>query len=57
MGFYFGSDIQEAARVARQFSHYILLGVGVVLLGLTLRWLQRKRGAPSGPPLPDPERD
>jgi membrane protein DedA with SNARE-associated domain len=57
LGFYFGSDIQEAARVGRQFSHYILLGVAVVLLGLTLRWLQARRASPKRLPVPDPERD
>ncbi len=59
VGFYFGSDIQEAARVARQFGHYILLGVIVILLGLALRWLQARRAAADrvGTPDPDPERD
>ena len=57
VGFYFGSDIQEAARVARQFGHYILLGVVVVLLALTLRWLQRRRVSPEGVATADPERD
>jgi membrane protein DedA with SNARE-associated domain len=57
VGFYFGSDIQEAARVARQFSHYILLGVLVVLLAMTLRWLQQRRVSPGRMTAPDPERD
>jgi membrane protein DedA with SNARE-associated domain len=57
VGFYFGSDIQEAARVARKFSHYILLVVLVVLLGLALRWLQSRRVSPGREPAPDPERD
>ncbi|HEX9241043.1 MAG TPA: DedA family protein [Anaeromyxobacter sp.] len=57
VGFYFGSDIQEAARVARQFGHYILLGAAVVLLALTLRWLQTRRESPERLPEPDPERD
>jgi membrane protein DedA with SNARE-associated domain len=56
VGFYFGSDIQEAARVARQFSHYILLAVVVILLAMTLRWLQTRRVSPRAP-APDPERD
>lgn len=54
LGFYFGSNIEEAARLAARFSHYILLGVGVVLLGLLLRWLQTRRAVPASP---DGERD
>lgn len=45
VGFWFGSDLEEAARVASQFSHYILLAVAVVLAGLGLRWLQGRRAA------------
>ena len=45
VGFWFGSDLEEAARVGSQFSHYILLAVGVVLAGLGLRWLQARRAA------------
>jgi membrane protein DedA with SNARE-associated domain len=45
VGFWFGSDLEEAARVASQFSHYILTGVAVVLAGLLLRWLQGRRSA------------
>jgi membrane protein DedA with SNARE-associated domain len=45
VGFWFGSDLEEAARVASQFSHYILLAVAVVLAGLGLRWLQARRAA------------
>ncbi len=45
LGFWFGSDLEEAARVARRFSHYILLGVAVVLAALALRWLQQRRSA------------
>jgi membrane protein DedA with SNARE-associated domain len=50
IGFYFGSNIEEAARFAGRFSHYILIAVAVVLLALLLRWLQARRageGAPS----------
>ncbi|ABC82121.1 DedA family protein [Anaeromyxobacter dehalogenans] len=54
LGFYFGSNIEEAARLAARFSHYILLGVGVVLLGLLLRWLQTRRAVPASP---DGDRD
>jgi membrane protein DedA with SNARE-associated domain len=45
LGFWFGSDLENAAHVAGRFSHYILLGVAVVLLGLSLRWMQARRGA------------
>jgi membrane protein DedA with SNARE-associated domain len=56
VGFWFGSDLQKAARVAAQFGHYILLAVAVVLLALTVRWWTARRAAQ--PPLaPDAERD
>ena len=57
VGFYFGSDLQEAARVARQFSHYILVGVAVVAGALVLRWLQGRRRGTGKVSAPDPERD
>lgn len=47
IGFYFGSNIEEAARFAARFGHYILLAVAVVLLGVGLRWLQNRRAAAS----------
>lgn len=56
IGFWFGEDLQAAASWAGRFSHYILLGVGVVLLGFLLRWLQQRRGA-SAPISPEAERD
>ncbi len=43
VGFWFGSDLEEAARVASEFSHYILLGVAVVLAALAFRWMQARR--------------
>jgi membrane protein DedA with SNARE-associated domain len=46
VGFWFGSDLEEAARVAARFSHYILLGVAVVLVAFLARWLQSRRAAP-----------
>jgi membrane protein DedA with SNARE-associated domain len=47
LGFWFGDDIERAAREAARFSHYILLGVLVVVLALAFRWLQRRRPAAS----------
>jgi membrane protein DedA with SNARE-associated domain len=49
LGFWFGSDLEEAARVASRFSHYILLGVAVVLVALGFRWLQARRASPPAP--------
>jgi membrane protein DedA with SNARE-associated domain len=45
VGFWFGSDLEAAAHTAARFGHYILLGVGVVLAALWLRWLQARRAA------------
>ncbi len=56
VGFWFGSDLEEAAHVAARFSHYILLGVAVVLAALALRWVQARRGTAAAP-APDAERD
>jgi membrane protein DedA with SNARE-associated domain len=56
IGFWFGSDLQAAASWARKFSHYILLGVAVILLALVLRWIQQRRGA-TAPITPEAERD
>jgi len=56
LGFWFGSDLEEAARVARQFSHYILLGVAVVLAALVFRWVQARRTATTVAQ-PNPDRD
>jgi hypothetical protein len=61
LGFYFGDDIEQAARQASRFGHYILAGALAVAAGLAFRWLRRRRaragagpsqGAPS--PLPGP---
>ena len=43
LGFWFGNDIERAAREATRFGHLILLGVAVVLGALAFRWLQRRR--------------
>ncbi len=56
IGFYFGSNIEEAARFAARFSHYILIGVAVVLLALLLRWLQGRR-AGEGAAAPGADRE
>lgn len=45
LGFWFGDDIERAAREASRFGHYILLAVAVVVAGLGFRWLQRRRAA------------
>jgi membrane protein DedA with SNARE-associated domain len=45
LGFWFGDDIERAAREASRFGHYILLALGVVLLALAFRWVQRRRAA------------
>ena len=47
LGYWFGDDIGRAAREAARFGHLILLGVGVVLLALGVRWWQRRRAARS----------
>ncbi len=52
LGFYFGDDIELAARAASRFSHYILLAALAALAFVGLRWLRRQRAAaqvPSGP--------
>lgn len=53
LGFYFGDDIEQAARAAARFGHYILAAVLVVVLGLLLRWLQNRRTA-AAPVAADP---
>lgn len=57
LGFYFGSNIQEAARHAARFSHWILLAVAVVLLGFLVRWLSGRRNAATDAAGPGGERD
>lgn len=54
LGFYFGDDIELAARQASRFGHYILAAAVAVAAGLVFRWLQRRRpqGKPGdGPPV------
>lgn len=45
VGFYFGSDIQEAAHAAKRFGHYILAAALAVVGALLVRWLQARRAA------------
>ncbi len=52
LGFYFGSNIGEAARHAARFGNYILAAALVVAAGLGIRWWLRRRGElppPAGP--------
>jgi membrane protein DedA with SNARE-associated domain len=44
LGFYFGSNIGEAARHAASFGNYILAAVLVLVAGLGIRWWLRRRG-------------
>jgi membrane protein DedA with SNARE-associated domain len=52
LGFYFGSNLQEAAHHAKRFGDYILLAVLLVVGFLALRWWLRRRRAAKQPPLP-----
>jgi membrane protein DedA with SNARE-associated domain len=56
LGFWLGSDLEALAREASRFSHLILLGVGVVLFALWVRWYQARRAAPPAS-APGTERD
>jgi membrane protein DedA with SNARE-associated domain len=44
LGFYFGSNIEDAARAASRFGHYILAAVLVVVAALLVRWWQGRGG-------------
>ncbi len=51
LGFWFGDDIERAARAGSQFGGYILTGVLVVVALLLGRaWLQRRREKRTAPP-------
>ena len=50
LGFWFGDDIERAAREASRFGHIILFALGIVLAILGVRWLQRRRAARQEPP-------
>ena len=43
LGFWFGDDIQRAAREATRFSHFILAALAIVLGLLVFRWVRRRR--------------
>lgn len=43
IGFWFGSDIEQAARHASRFSQYLLLAIAVVAAALLVRWLASRR--------------
>ena len=45
VGFYFGSDIQQAAQAAKRFGNYILAAALAVVCALVIRWLQARRAA------------
>jgi membrane protein DedA with SNARE-associated domain len=57
LGFWFGSDLEQAARVAARFGHYILLAVGVVLAALAARWIQARRATAAAAPQQAAERE
>src|SRR5512137_1658949 len=56
LGFWFGSDIGEAARHAARFGNYILAAVLVVVAGLGIRWWLTRRGELPPPPPSSPPR-
>lgn len=43
LGFWFGSDIERAAREAARAGHYLLIAIFVVAAGLAFRWYQSRR--------------
>jgi membrane protein DedA with SNARE-associated domain len=48
LGFYFGDDIERAAREASRFGHYILGGVLVLVVLLVVRSVHRRRATRAG---------
>ncbi len=50
LGFWFGDDIQQAARVAARFSNYVLLALAALLLALGGRWWWKRRKARAAQP-------
>jgi membrane protein DedA with SNARE-associated domain len=45
LGFWFGEDVQQAARAASRFGHYLLLALAVVAAVFVARWLHRRNAA------------
>lgn len=45
IGFWFGEDVQRAAREASRFGHYLLIAIAAVGMFLIARWLQRRNAA------------
>jgi membrane protein DedA with SNARE-associated domain len=53
LGFWFGSDIERAAREAGRLGHYVLAGVAALLVVLAARWLlARRNGRRASPGVP-----
>jgi membrane protein DedA with SNARE-associated domain len=54
LGFWFGSDIQAAARQAKKFSHYIVIAAAVAFAIYLVRWRMKvaaeRRAATTPPP-------
>jgi membrane protein DedA with SNARE-associated domain len=54
LGFYFGANIEDAAHVAKRFSHVILGAVLVVVAAIAFRWWRKRRAAAAAPPAGHP---
>jgi membrane protein DedA with SNARE-associated domain len=54
VGFYFGSNIENAAHQAQRFGHYIVAGMTLVVLILALRWLRARRARAAAARVPAP---
>jgi membrane protein DedA with SNARE-associated domain len=51
LGFWFGDNIEKAARAGSQFGGYILAAIGVIAVVLLVRaWLKRRRKSTTGGP-------
>ncbi|HTP49861.1 MAG TPA: DedA family protein [Anaeromyxobacteraceae bacterium] len=54
LGFWFGDDIERAAREASRFGHYILAAALTVAVVLGFRSLRRRKASPGGGGNPSP---